>query len=222
MGDYADYLIEQGLLAQAEDPDNDDDWLDEVFDRRRKHNTMSEIGIVKLQGVRLSFPALFEAKSFNDGKPKFSAVFLLNKKTHAAAIKAIQAEILKVTKEKWPKGVKGLKPSCLHEGSEKEDVDGYGAEVMYLTSSNAKRVPVVGADMTPLTEADGKPYAGCYVNCSVRLWAQDNEWGKRINAQLRAVQFAKDGEPFGEKPADPEQEFSPVAEEGGDGDNDLL
>jgi len=219
MGEYADYLYEEGLCQQWEDPDFEDDSLAEALCGRSRR-TMSDTGIVKLKNVRLSFPALFEAKSFNEGKPKFSAVFLLNKKTNAADIKAIRAAIEAVTKEKWPKGVKNLKPSCLHEGSEKE-YDGYGEEVMYLSASSAKRVPVVDGDMSPLTEEDGRPYAGCYVNCSIRLWAQDNEYGKRINAQLRAVQFYKKGEPFGEKQADPEQEFEKVTD-GDEPESDLL
>lgn len=46
--------------------------------------------------------------------------------------------------------------------------------------------------------ASDAPYAGCYVNAKVRFWAQDSEeYGKRINASIEAVQFAKDGEAFG-------------------------
>ena len=30
------------------------------------------------------------------------------------------------------------------------------------------------------------------------LWAQNNGYGKRINAQLDGVQFVRDGEAFGE------------------------
>jgi hypothetical protein len=173
---------------------------------------MSDTGIVKLKNVRLSFPALFKAKAFNEGTPKFSCVLLLDKKKNAAEIEAIERAIDEVIEEKWPKGrPKNMKPSCLHDGDEKEDTDGYGDKVMYVSASSVKRVPVVGADMSPLTEEDGKPYAGCFVNASIRLWAQDNEWGKRVNAQLRAVQFFKDGEPFGEKPADPEKEFEDVS-----------
>ncbi|MDC5277565.1 DUF2815 family protein, partial [Acinetobacter baumannii] len=49
---------------------------------------------------------------------------------------------------------------------------------------------------TPLVQADGRPYAGCYVNAAIELWCQDNNYGKRINASLRGVQFLKDGEAF--------------------------
>ncbi len=41
----------------------------------------------------------------------------------------------------------------------------------------------------------------------IRLWYQDNHYGKRINASLRNVQFVKDGEPFGAKPVAPEEDF---------------
>jgi len=30
------------------------------------------------------------------------------------------------------------------------------------------------------------------------LWAQNNQYGKRINAQLDGVQFVRDGDPFGD------------------------
>ncbi|WP_244126983.1 ssDNA-binding protein, partial [Xylella fastidiosa] len=51
-------------------------------------------------------------------------------------------------------------------------------------------------DRTPLAAQDGRPYAGCYVNANIELWAQDNNYGKRINASLGGVQFLRDGEAF--------------------------
>lgn len=166
--------------------------------------------IIKLTSLRLSFPQLFRAKAFNkDQEPAFSACFILNKESDAKQIQAIREAMTHVANEKWgtkvPKGVK----LCLRAGDEegKEGVDGYGPDVMFVSASSRKKVPVVGRDLTPLSEEDGKPYAGCYVNVSLRLWAQDNEYGKRINAQLRAVQFVKDGEAFGEAPVDVEEEF---------------
>jgi hypothetical protein len=44
------------------------------------------------------------------------------------------------------------------------------------------------------------------------VWAQDNQYGKRINAALRAVQFVKDGAPFGEGNIDVSQEFTALDE----------
>jgi hypothetical protein len=55
---------------------------------------------------------------------------------------------------------------------------------------------IIDRDKSPLAEEDNRIYAGCYVNAIFSLWAQNNQYGKRINAQLDGVQFAKDGEPF--------------------------
>jgi len=167
---------------------------------------------VKLSNVRLSFPSLFEATSFEGSKPSYKATFILDKAKDAAAIatinKAIDAEIT----DKWKGKLKraNLKGVCLRDGAEKSDMDGYSDKVVFISSSSSKRPPVVDKDLSPLTETDGKPYAGCYVNATIELWAQDNNFGKRINAQLRAVQFLRDGEPFGDKGANPEEEFSKV------------
>lgn len=175
--------------------------------------TSADPTIVKIQGARLSYPTLFTAKSFEGSKPAFSAVLLLDKKTNAMDIKRVQAAIAFLVKE----GLKGKHPGadrvCLREGSTKADTDGYGDDVMFVPARNEKRPGVVDRDLTPLSEEDGKPYAGCYVNAVVRLWAQDNKYGKRINASLRNVQFVKDGTPFGEKPVSPEEDFSVVEED---------
>jgi hypothetical protein len=169
--------------------------------------------IIKLENVRLSFPALFKAKAGPDGgEPKFGASFLLDKTKHAAKIKEIEAAIEKLHREEL-KG-KHMKGTCLHDGSEKPDTDGYGPGVKYVSVSSRKRVPIVDRDPSvALAEEDGKPYAGCYVNASIRLWVQDNQYGKRINAELRAVQFSKDGESFGAAPVDAEAEFATLTDE---------
>ena len=61
-------------------------------------------------------------------------------------------------------------------------------------------------------------YSGCYVNIRIDLWAQDNQYGQRINAGLRGVQFYKDGDAFSAgRPAD-SNEFEDVSE-GSDSDD---
>jgi len=160
---------------------------------------------IKLKNVRLSFPNLFKPKAFEGSEPAFSASFLLDKRKHAAQIEEIKSAIAKLVKEelkgKTPKG------TCLHDGSEKPDTDGYGDDMMYVSARSKKRPAIVDRDKSQLGEDDGKPYGGCYVNAIVRLWAQDNNYGKRINASLRAVQFAADGEPFGEAPVNTDEAF---------------
>lgn len=172
--------------------------------------------IIKLNNVRLSYPQLFTAKAQEEGKePKYSASFLLDKKTHATLITHIENTIARVALDEFKRKVP-LKRVPLHDGNEKSDKEGYGDEVMFLSANNAKRPVVVDCDLTPLTAQDPKPYAGCYVNATVRLFAYDHKTGgKGVSASLRAVQFVRDGESFGAGPVNAEDEFEPVTD--GDG-----
>ena len=172
---------------------------------------------IKLQNVRLSFPQLFTAKGFNGSDPKFSAAFILDKKANAENIKTIEEACTKLAKEKFGGKVPKKCIMCLHDGEEKEDVDGYGEDVMFITSSNKKRPQVIDRDRSPIVEEDDIVFAGCYVNALVTLWVQDNDFGKRVNAQLSAIQFVKAGEAFGEAPTKVEDEFDDISEDSEEG-----
>jgi hypothetical protein len=147
-----------------------------------------------LKNVRISFPSLFKKGSFNGEETKYESTFLLDKVEHADSIAEIKAQIAGLVKT----SLKGAKVAadkiCLRDGDEVE-YDGY-AGCYSIKCSTKKRPIVIDRDRSPLTEDDGKPYGGCYVNASIDLWTQNNAWGKRINCTLLAVQFAKDGEPF--------------------------
>jgi hypothetical protein len=149
---------------------------------------------IKLQNVRLSFPSLFRKAQFQGEETKFEATLMLHKDTHAAVIE----EIKKAIAEKVKVDLKGAKlPSdkiCLKDGDEsgRDEYEGHYT----IKASNGKRPKVLDRDKTPLGEDDGKPYSGCYVNAVIELWAQNNGYGKRVNANLLGVQFYKDGEPF--------------------------
>ena len=168
---------------------------------------------IKLSNVRLSFPALFTAKKGPEetSKAAFAATFILDKKVNAKEIAAIKAGIATLVKDTF----KGKMPPkvSLRDGAEKPDLDGYGETVMFVSARNEKRQQVVDRDLSPLTEEDGKPFAGCYVNATIRLWAQDNKYGKRINASLGAVQFYKTGDPFGEKQVAASEVFDVLPED---------
>lgn len=186
---------------------------------------------LKLQNVRLSYPNLFEPKSGPEGgEAKYSASLLLDKETNKDVIAAMQAGILATAKAQWGEnsakwhngqltikkadGKAGIVKVCLRDGSEKPDTDGYGDGVMFFSAGN-KLAPAV-VDRNPNNRLDaksGRPYSGCQVNVAIRLWAQDNNFGRRVNAQLQAVQFYADGESFGDAPIDPTTVFSNVAED---------
>lgn len=172
--------------------------------------------LVKLRNCRLSFPVLYTPKADDKGKLKYSAAFLFDKNSDAgrkniAEIKAaIQLHIKNKNKgTQLPSG-----KVCLREGTEKE-FDGYGEGVMFVSASTKNRPMVVNLQGNDIGETDAKaPYAGCYVNANIDIWFQDSkEYGKRVNASLRSVQFLRDGEPFGAAAKDAKQEFGDVSED---------
>lgn len=188
-------------------------------------NQQTDPNVFPVRG-RLSFPnGLFEPvlpQNETDPKKKYcSATFLMNKKKEAALIAAIQKRIDELLKEPPLKGVK-LPPEkiCLRDGSLK-DYDGYGPEVMSLAARNSANPKTLVVQMpqvldrngAPLKPTDGRPYAGCDVDGSIRLWVQDNAQGKRINASLRIVRFLGHNTPFGGgAPANADAELPDVEE----------
>ena len=155
---------------------------------------------VHLKDVRISFANIFEAKQVQgQGDAKFSAAFLFPK-THSQKAE-IERAIVDAAKEKWGEAkyqevLKALKAGdrlCVHDGDAKPGADGYAGNY-FVNASNKMRPLVIGPDRAVLVAADGKPYSGCYVNAIIEVWAQDNQFGKRINASLLGVQFLRDGE----------------------------
>lgn len=162
---------------------------------------MSDEGRFILKNVRLAFPNLWKATTVaGEGEPAFSAAFIFP--ADHPQIKQLEAEMLTVAKAKWGakaeaiyKTLKATDKLAMHDGDTKAQYEGYGGN-LFVSSRSKTRPTVFNRDRTPLVAEDGKPYSGCYVNASFQLWAQDNNYGKRINAQLRGVQFFKDGDAF--------------------------
>ena len=154
---------------------------------------------VRLENVRFTFPAVHEAKQVNgQGDPKFSISALLPKDHKQLA--EVKAAITAAATEKWGakagdvlKQLQAADKICLHDGDAKSDYDGYTGN-FFINASNKIRPLVIGPGREPLVAADGKPYSGSYGNMIVEFWAQDNQFGKRVNASLLGVQFTKDGE----------------------------
>lgn len=172
---------------------------------------------IKLQNVRLAFPQLFEAKTVNgEGEPAFSASFLLT--PDHPSIPELRKAFEAVGKEKWgakwpnvKKEIEAKDRLALHDGDTKADYAGFEGN-WYVSTRNKTRPLVIDRDKSPLTAADGRPYAGCYVHASIELWCQDNNYGKRINASLRGVQFYQDGDAFAGGGAASEDEFDDIGE----------
>ncbi len=160
---------------------------------------------VLIKDVRGAFLSLFEAKTVGgEGDPRYSGAFVIE--PGSANAKALAAALVAVAKEKWAakadgvlKDLKSKGRVCYREEPLSKDGEVYeGFEGMHsLNASNKARPLVLDRDKTPLTAADGKPYSGSYTNVSLEIWAQDNNFGKRINATLKGVQFVRDGDSFG-------------------------
>lgn len=152
--------------------------------------------------VRLAFgQGLFEAQTVGgEGEPAFGATFILPPDHPQVA--ELEAAFESVAQEKWgakaPAVLKEMRAKdrlALHDGDSKPNYDGFEGNVFVATRSKV-RPTVVNRDRSPVTAADGVVYSGCYGNPIIELWAQDNQYGKRINAQLKGFQFVADGVSF--------------------------
>ena len=159
---------------------------------------------VLLKNVRLSFPDLFEPVQYQGkGAFRYNASFLVEPGSEND--NKIRAAIKEAANETWGAKaavqLKGMENNsnkyCYMDGNLKE-YDGY-TDMMYISAhrSQAQGAPKV-VDKNPkieLTAADGKPYAGCYVNASLEIYAQKGE-NPGVRASLIAVQFVQDGDAF--------------------------
>lgn len=186
---------------------------------------------IKLPNVRLAFPNLFRPQSVQGSDPKYGASFLIDPDTKAGSklVAQIEDAMVEVANAKWgdkaDKILKGLKKQgrvCLRDGDEKAEYDGFEG-MMFVSATNAAKPTVTDRDPNEeLTQADGKPYGGCFVYGYIELWAQDNDYGKRINASLKGVQFYKDGDAFSGGGVAKVEDFEDLSDLGEDDEDDDL
>lgn len=157
---------------------------------------MANDDMIMIKRVRCSFPHLFTKPVINGEEGKCGATLMLEPDRHSREIDQIEDAITDICKTKF----KGRKlPSdklCLRAGEDKgrPEYDGY-----MVLSANSKDKPIVistNGRSVVTDESESKIYAGCFVNAKVRVWGQDNTYGKRANAELVAIQFCDDGEPL--------------------------
>lgn len=178
-----------------------------------------------LPGVRLSFPNLDKATKFNEAndkeQAKFRAAFLLDpsNEKHVPVIAKIKSESARIAKLEFDGEIpKGLDRNWGTDADMDKVYEGY-AGMFFIKANSAAPVPVVGRSKTvmkdgkpafPLLKSDDKewPYAGCVVNATITLWCQNSHGRKAINGNLIGVQFVEPGQPFGNKSADPNEEFA--------------
>jgi Protein of unknown function (DUF2815) len=175
---------------------------------------------VILKNVRLSYPDIWQpgappknAKPGQVGKFGCQGIFAPD----SEAAKVAQAAFLKAAQEtfgpNWQAILEAMEKSkkCIRNGNANLDQSGnvrqgYAGN-LYIVARNKSKPVIVdaakrGGEWVHLTEADGKPYGGCYVNLKVDIYAQKakGEISANVSATLKAIQFVSDGEAFGSGP----------------------
>lgn len=185
--------------------------------------------IVILKNVRLIFADLHEARQFQGtGDFTYNATVVIDPVKQADQIKLMESTILKAAQEVWKnkaeatlKALKAADKLCIHDGNAKAEDEKFEG-MFYVSARNKVKPKVVDHDPNKdLTAADGRPYRGCYVNIKLDVWAQDNGFGKRINAKLIAVQFNADGDAYAGAPPTVDG-FDDISDFGGEETTGLL
>lgn len=192
---------------------------------------MSEI--ILLSKVRLSFPHLVEPHAAGgnpDAPKKYSADFVMD--AEHPAYKQFMGRYLEMAQAKWGEHASQVmkliqsdrKLRCYGNGDEKIDkktfqpYSGYAGKV-FISANKAEAPQMIDEAGRPVDPMNSmayqmmarKLYGGCFVNAAVKPWLQDNKHGRGIRCDLVAVQFAEDGEAFGEASADVSTMFGNVA-----------
>lgn len=174
----------------------------------------------KLRDARLAFPNIWTPY-----KESFGGRFIIP--PNHPQVKTFKDAMKAVAKEKWPDKWQSIYAAlekqdklALHDGATKSEYEGFEGN-LFVAANSKVRPTVLDQMRNELSQSDGKPYSGCFVVALLEIWAQDHkEHGKRINANLRGVQFLRDGDAFsgGGKPADAD-EFDDISEEGGESED---
>jgi hypothetical protein len=180
---------------------------------------MSETNVVTPK-ARLAFPALFEARSYNNQPAKFSCVLVFDKEAQATEAfqnmkKAASAAARAKFGDKPPKGMK----SPFRPGSDKEGTEGFDDDCVFITVSSKKQPKVVDRKKVdgkfPVITDEDRLYPGCFVRASLNAYGYDTSGNRGVSFGLNNLQFVDDGERIATGGASsPESAFDEV-----DGDN---
>jgi len=182
---------------------------------------------------RLAFPEFFTPKAVNDGdKEAYSGTcilvegktqLLIDGKRYTENLGDVLNKIAdKIATEKWkdkaPAILKQLRAQdkiFLHDGDNKPDYDGYPGN-LYIsgrTPTKPKVLRKVDGFLRDVEAHEGLVYGGCYGEFIFDVYAQDNSYGKRLNASLKGFRFQEDGDAFGAGAPAKDSDFDLSADE---------
>lgn len=176
--------------------------------------------------LRVAFAkGLFEKTAFGgdaNAKADYNTKFIFEPGSEIE--KKLSAAEEAVASEKWGakagdilKQIRAKGHGVVNDGNTQTSAGFEGMK--YVSTRSTVRPTTVDRKGNVTTIEDGIIYSGCYVLADVEVWAQDNQFGKRINAQILGVQFVADGDSFGggAQPSAP-SDFAPLDAEGDEDD----
>lgn len=191
-----------------------------IFNINNQKNGETKMPIVKTMTpvFRVSFPQVFEAKAMpGSTKKKFSLTMLfnvaeINKDPKQKKLWADMGALAKVAiADKWPKDAPKNLQNPFRRGEEKEQYQGYGPGVIFVSATTTTKPGLVDQSCTRIIEpADF--YAGCYAQATVNAYAWEYMGKTGVSFGLQNIQKVKDGEPFGGRTM-AEDDFNAVSEE---------
>lgn len=156
---------------------------------------------VRLAFVDTPLGSIWRPTTGDDGTPRWSCQAILGKDHPAVA--EINAAEEAVAKAKWPNdwqqklaaaGAKSRR--VLKDGVSRAQYPGYAGN--YFLAMSSKAAPQVrrGDAKTPAVQGDGLFYPGVRAHLIIEIWAQDNQFGKFPNTELKGLVFAGHDTPF--------------------------
>lgn len=149
--------------------------------------------------VRLSYANVWEPKSINGSKEKYSASLLIPK-DDKATIDAIEAAIDAAIKEGIGKFGGKIPPRAslklpLRDGDTERDDEAYKGH--YFINANSINQPqIVDGNVAPILDRS-EVYSGCYARVSINLYAFNTNGNRGVACGLGNIQKTRDGEPLG-------------------------
>lgn len=166
---------------------------------------------IVIEGARLSYPHLFQARAITPGDtPKFGTALLVPK-THPAIAQIMAAEVAEKG-NKWganiPPAYKGM-PMYDGDTDPKYNTDPQNHGMMIINTGSTEKPHTVDQNAQPIMDAS-MMYAGCFVNADFNVYAYDQPMSKGCAFGLNGVQFVADGERIDGRMSAQEM-FGPVA-----------
>lgn len=200
-----------------------------VVKKRGKNFVLYENGMIRVDNVRLSYPHVDKPwkKEGDQGEAKYSVTGMMPKGTHeeaktaiAQVMKAVLAEAkISVTSDK-----KFLRDGDANTSEDDDDNVENGYAGHWFVNARESNRPTLrdgsGKKLDPVEDIEKIRelfYGGAWGHVLIRPWVQNNKFGKRLNAGLVAVMFAKDDTAFGQGRVDDADAWDDVAGESGGG-----